>query len=93
MSNEFIKKIAGRIAKGHSYVKHGHEFNISTTEELKDIVTSIIENPTEIKHVSAGRTIYWDSGTGAVVILNPRDLDGGTIFKPRRGKLYFDSLT
>jgi pyocin large subunit-like protein len=93
MPNKFIKNLAEKIAKGHSFTKHGHEFNISTTDELRDIVTAIIENPTEIKELSAGRTIYWDSKTGAVVILNPRDPDGGTIFKPRRGKLYSDSLT
>ena len=93
MANDFIQALAERIAKGHSYTKHGHEFNISTSDELKDIVASIIENPTEIKKLSAGRTIYWDSSTGAVVILNPKDPDGGTIFKPSRGKLYFDSRT
>jgi pyocin large subunit-like protein len=92
MTDNFVQELAERIAKGHSYTKHGHEFGISTSEELQKIVASIIKNPTEKKNLSCDRKAYWDSSNGAIVILNPKSSDGGTIFKPSRGKLYFDNL-
>ena len=92
MTSQFTESIAKKIANGHSLKKHGHEFDVCTSDELKDIISVIIKNPTEIKNLFNERVAYWDSYYKAIVILNPRDADGGTIFKPSRGKLYFDSL-
>ena len=36
---------------------------------------------------------YWDDDEQAIVITNPDDPDGGTAFKPGRGKAYFDMGT
>ena len=52
---------------------------------------TIIDYP----RLSAGRKAYWDDKTGTVVIVvitNPKDPDGGTAFRPVRGKDYFKDL-
>jgi len=84
--------VAQKIGNGHAYSKHGTEFGVSDSDQLSFIVENIMKNPSEIRILSRGRTAYWDVESGAVVITDPNQIDGGTIFKPAHGKLYFDNM-
>lgn len=55
-------------------------------------VENVINRASEVRNLSNGRTAYWDSSTGTVVIRNPRAVDGGTAFRPTQGRTYFDNL-
>ena len=55
-------------------------------------IDNIINNPSETKSLSNGRTAYWDNNTKTVVIHDPKSKDGGTAFIPTNGKKYFDGL-
>ena len=88
--------IAGRIAAGHAYDKHvvaeGQFPGVASRAAFAAVIQGIIEHPTAARPLSSGRTAYWDAASGAVVIANPHDRDGGTCFKPRAGRAYFDNL-
>ncbi|RLC15655.1 MAG: hypothetical protein DRI57_12530 [Deltaproteobacteria bacterium] len=83
---------AQAIANGHAYIRHGHEFGVSNSSQLAIIIEDIVNNPSESKSLRRGRTAYWDNSIDAVVITDPDHLDRGTIFKPNRGKLYYDNM-
>jgi RHS repeat-associated protein len=87
---------AEEIAGGHAYGKHviqQAEFpTVSTPKQFAGEIERIMANPSEVRHLSGGRTAYWDNATQTVVIRNPRAADGGTTFKPVAGKAYFDNL-
>ena len=87
---------AEEIAGGHAYDKHvtkGGEFpGITTRQQFSNLIENIINNASNIKVLSNGRTAYWDSTSGTVVIRHPSAVDGGTAFKPIQGKTYFDNL-
>lgn len=88
------------IARGHAFAKHvlaRGEFQglgIRTTKQLGTLVDDIVANATgaDVKSLSRGRTAFWDSSTGTVVIRDPRSPDLGTVFRPKDGRAYFDGL-
>jgi len=84
--------IAQKIADGHAYSKHGAEFGASDSVQFSRIIESIIRNPSDFRQLSRGRIVYWDDRQSAIVITDPNHVDGGTIFKPARGKSYFYSM-
>lgn len=61
-----------------------------TPNDLAKHVDDIIRKPSAKKKLKNGREAYWDEKSGTVVIVNPNDPDGGTVFKPDIGKQYFD---
>jgi filamentous hemagglutinin len=65
---------------------------IASRAAFATLIQGIIDHPTASRPLSSGRTAYWDAASGAVVIANPHDRDGGTCFKPRAGRPYFDHL-
>jgi filamentous hemagglutinin len=85
---------ARRIAGGHAFDKHviqrGEYPEISTREEFADLIDEVMSNPTDSKSHEDGRTAYWHDDLGTVVVTNPHDPDGGTAFRPREGRQYFD---
>jgi hypothetical protein len=83
--------IAKRIAGGHA-MKHAAGLGVRTEAELAAHVERVMSNPTATRNLSRGRTAYWDDSTQSVVIHDPNHVDGGTVFKPKRGKAYFDGL-
>jgi hypothetical protein len=92
-NEELAKKIAG----GHAYDKHvikQAEFpGISTREQFATTIRGFLDNPATIsRSLSGGRTAYWNSSSGAVLIRNPAASDSGTFFIPSAGKAYFDGL-
>ena len=86
---------AEQIAGGHAFDKHIGEFGdfgIMTREQFAGHIEDVINNSTELKSLSGGRTAYWDPSSGTVVIRNPSAADGGTAFIPSDGKAYYDGL-
>jgi RHS repeat-associated protein len=87
---------ANEIAGGHAFDKHvvqGGEFpGITTSEQFSSTIENIINNASDIRILSNGRTAYWDDASQTVVIRNPSAVDGGTAFKPNQGKTYFNNL-
>lgn len=80
-----------RIGNGHAWAKHGGEFPwIHSQAEFIATIDAIIAKPSMSKSLSNGRTAYWDSKTGTIVITDPNTRDGGTMFRPSQGKSYYD---
>jgi RHS repeat-associated protein len=83
---------ANRIANGHAFEKHAGEFGAETPEELERTIEDVLENATQSRELSNGRTGYYDEDTNTVVIVDPSSPDGGTIFRPSGGEEYFNGL-
>ncbi len=90
-----IARIAEQIAGGHAYDKHvveQHKYpRVKSREDFRKLIMRILKNPTEWKPLEGGRSAYWDGETGTVVVRDPRHPDGGTAFRPRDGKYYYDN--
>ena len=84
------KRVARGIAGGHAFPKHAAEFGFRNPAEMAAHVERVIGNPTATRNLARGRTAYWDDATQSVVIRDPSHLDGGTVFRPRDGRAYFD---
>ena len=85
---------AQEIAGGHAFGKHvlerGEFPGIRTRAEFAGMIESVMENASDIRQLSAGRTAFWKDGV--VVIRNPYAVDGGTAFVPTTGFKYFVGL-
>ena len=88
--------IAKRIANGHAFEKHvlkGNEFpKIKAKQDLAKLIEKILEKPGEVKSLADGRFAFWDEASKTVLIINPKTIDGGTIFVPKKGKTYFNEI-
>ena len=89
---ESVPSWGTRIAAGHAFAKHGREFGFSRRSELAAHIDRVIASPSASRQLSHGRQAYWDDGTGTVVICDPSTPDGGTAFKPDRGRRYYEGL-
>ena len=92
-------QLAGQeIAGGHAFEKHvvqQAEFKglgIGSREQFASHIENVVNNPTASRQLSDGRSAYWDSTSGTVVIRNPRAADGGTAIQPANSRAYFDGL-
>ncbi|MBX8501539.1 hemagglutinin repeat-containing protein, partial [Pseudomonas lijiangensis] len=89
---------AQEISNGHAFEKHVvqqgeyKDLGITTREQFALHIESIVNNPSLFRELSGGRTAYWDSASGTVVIKNPKAIDGGTAFRPVNRQAYFDGL-
>lgn len=86
---------AVKIADGHAFSKHIGEFSplgITTERQLARHIDAVMAEPSAVRSLSRGRTAFWDSETGTVVIRDPVHADGGTAFIPKRGIDYFNGL-
>ena len=96
----FKKIYASTIANGHAWDKHvikRREFEeigifFATREEFNDFIFDIMQNPDDYAKLKNNRDIFWDNETGTIVIRDPANPDGGTCFRPKDGKAYFDEL-
>lgn len=88
-----ISDAAQKIANGHAFDKHRTDFlEIESRTEFAQFIDNIMNKPTEKKSLDDDRTGYWDENSGTVVVEDPNDeVDGGTAFKPEKGKSYFDN--
>jgi len=83
------------IAHGHAWYKHvitRKEFpGVSSKEEFHQHIKQIMYNPSDIIEKENGRKEYWDDKSQTYIVQDPLKRDGGTAFKPKIGKRYFDS--
>jgi RHS repeat-associated protein len=95
-----FRGIADAIGRGHAYLSHvvrRGEFRalgIRTQSQFTAHVQNVMNNArgADVRQLSRGRTAYWDSGSGTVVIHDPRSADQGTAFRPTGGRRYFAGL-
>ncbi len=81
-----------KIANGHAFEKHGRELGFAKKEQMALQIDRLISRSTQVRHLAHGRTAYWDETSGIVIIEDPNTPDGGTAFKPNRGRSYFEGL-
>jgi hypothetical protein len=89
LTEEDAKKIARSIGFGHAYEKHAA--NVSESGELltrssfESLVLETLLNPAKSKGMKRGRSAFWNSEEGFVVVFDPKDPDLGTAFWPTAG--------
>jgi len=85
-----VEPEAQKIADGHAWEDHHGEFpEFKSQDEFAEHVDRVMSEPTATK-TSGDRTAYWDEQSGTIVIKDPKHPDGGTAFRPARGRDYFD---
>ena len=98
LSSKEIEIVSKQIADGHAFQKHILEkgelagMGIRTRAQLADFIGETMRQPSDVKALGGGRTAYWNDEYQSVIIHNPKAGDGGTIFQPKNGKLYFDNM-
>lgn len=98
LSSKEIEIVSKQIADGHAFQKHILEkgelagMGIRTRAQLADFISETMRKPSDVKALGGGRTAYWNDEYQSVIIHNPKAGDGGTIFQPKNGKLYFDNM-
>jgi hypothetical protein len=88
------------IASGHAFAKHVikkqefKSFGITTPDQFAKHIDHVVRNAkgANVRHLSNGRSAYWDDASGTVVIRDPKSADGGTAMRPTAGKKYFHGL-
>jgi hypothetical protein len=86
--------IAEEISQGHAFKKHvikQKEYPGFTRLQFKQHIEKILNRPDEIKYLKDNRMAFWDYKSETVVIRDPGRKDGGTAFRPRFRKEYFDN--
>ncbi|WP_241569803.1 hypothetical protein [Rosenbergiella collisarenosi] len=98
-SSKLNSQLVGEeIAGGHAFAKHVikqgefKDLGIKNKEQFASHIEKVISNPTSIKYLNNGCIRYWEQSTGTIVIRNPKAKDGGTAFRPKDGRQYFDDL-
>jgi len=92
------EEIAEKIAGGHAWDDHVDDpegdlhGEFESKDDFADEIKDIIENPDDVKELDRGRKAWWDDVSGTVVIHDPNSPDGGTAFRPDKGKDYFNDL-
>lgn len=92
LNAEEAQEEACGIAEGHAFDKHGEEFGVDTPEELEEIIDDTISGATHTTNLERGRSAYYDEETNTLVIIDPANPDGGTVYKPANGLETFDNL-
>ena len=91
-----VSQTAEDIANGHAYDKHviqqGEYSEISNRQEFAQLIQNTMDNATAEKSLAGGRYAYWDANDGTVVITDPGNPDGGTVFRPTNGYGYYQGL-
>ena len=96
MDHRHAREIADQISSGHAYHVHVLEADdfpeLKSREEFADFIFQVLIDPASTqKNLREGREAYWSDLHQVVVILDLIS-DGGTAFRPRRGKSYFRGL-
>lgn len=97
MENQQARARAERIASGHAFQEHvvdRDEFpEVRTREEFADLIHLVLTD-SSCSHVTlrSGRHAYWSEALQMIVITDNWSDDGGTAFRPPRGRAYFRGL-
>jgi filamentous hemagglutinin len=97
MDQEQARDIADRISRGHAFRAHvieGEDFpEIRTRGEFAEMIRTILTDPTSARRLLRdGREAIWSDVHRTVVIVDGLHEDGGTAFRPTRGRAYFQGL-
>lgn len=97
MDQEQARAIAIRISQGHAFQAHvieAEEFpEIGNREEFAEMIERIMSDvATSQRSLRDGRRAFWSDAELTVVIVDQFHQDGGTAFRPSRGKAYFQGL-
>ena len=88
-----ISQEAQAIANGHAFNEHRAEFpELANRYEFVQLINDIMNNSSQVKRLSNGRTAYWYAASNTLIIRDPGDIDGGTAFRLSDAKSYFDRL-
>jgi len=82
-----------RIAGGHASLKHMFEEfpDMRSLDDYARHIAEVMTHWTAKKDFTNGdRTLYWDKTTGTIVWRDPGARDGGSAFRPKNPKQYFD---
>ena len=91
LEHDDASALAERIAHGHAWNEHRHEFvEVNDEAEFAALILRILISPTDERDLRRRRTAYWDDVSGTIVIANQGDADGGTCFRPYAGRDFFD---
>lgn len=93
LSEEQAWPLAQRIAGGHSWHQHRRDFpEVESADELAALVLSILTAPDAERTLRRGRSAYWHELSGTIVLVSPRDPDGGTCFRPDNERRFFETV-
>ena len=82
---------AEEISEGHGFDEHGYQFG--TRSEYKDKILRVLRSSRSlIRSLDEDRFAFYDEDSNTLVIVNPNDPDGGTMYKPDKGIAAFYSL-
>jgi hypothetical protein len=96
MDHHLAREFAEQISSGYAFQVHVLEADdfpeIKSREEFADLIFQVLTDPASARRdLLEGREAYWSDVHETVVILD-RMSDGGTAFRPRKGKSYFRGL-
>jgi hypothetical protein len=96
MDHRHAREVAEQTSLGHAFLVHVLEEDdfpeIKSREEFADLIFQVLTDPASARrNLREGREAYWSDIHQVVVILDLIS-DGGTAFRPRRGKSYFRGL-
>jgi filamentous hemagglutinin len=97
MDQEQARVIAQEISRGHAFQAHvieGEDFpEIRTRDEFAEMIEKILTDPESAQRLlREGRQAFWSDAERTLVIVDWFHEDGGTAFRPTRGKAYFQGL-
>jgi filamentous hemagglutinin len=97
MDQELARIVAHGISRGHAFQVHvieGEEFpEISTRDEFAAMIERVLVDSTSVQRpLREGRQAFWNDALLMLVIVDRFHEDGGTAFRPTRGKAYFLGL-
>lgn len=80
-----VADLARRIANGHAYQKHvvkrGEFPTIANREQFAQLIEDVITNFDEVQALRGNRYLYWQVKAQMIVIVDPRNPDGGSAFR------------
>ena len=87
--------IASSIARGHANSKHAGDFPGMTSTDLENHTNDVMSNPSRTKPLRNGRTAYLGQDGETIVIHDPANPDGGTVFRRPADELdeYWEDLS
>ncbi|MFI1014869.1 polymorphic toxin-type HINT domain-containing protein [Streptomyces sp. NPDC020965] len=85
---------ASDIGNGHAGSKHAGDFPGYSPKDIGDLVRDVMQNPARSKPLGSGRRAYQGKDGSTIVIHDPMNPDGGTIFRRDPGTIddYWNEL-
>ncbi len=85
---------AADIGNGHAGSKHAGDFPGHSPKDIGDLARDVMQNPARTKPLGGGRRAYQGKDGSTIVIHDPMNPDGGTIFRrdPTTIDDYWDEL-